>query len=732
MQGIIEALKNCRAELDNQDSAALIDPSERQQQKDLLEIAYQSLEISEGNLRQRIKAMNVIHAISKLTRANLDHDEFFAQVIGAIPHALDYPDDAEVMIRVIDKSFQSDGFVMKPERLVADIDTQHGFAGQISLIYRSPHINRDIGPFRREEQVLLTEIAAMLSYYLERQQAEEKLKLAAKVFESLTEGISITDAYGHIQSVNQSFTQITGYSFADVYRQNLRILKSGRHPQEFYQDMWRQLQTKGKWSGEIWNRRKTGEIYPEWLSITKVTDNHGRVLNYIGLFMDITSLKEADERILYLAHHDPLTGLPNRTLLRDRIQQAFSQADREGTKVGFLYLDLDNFKYVNDSQGHPVGDRLLKHVADCVRSCVRNSDTVSRLGGDEFAVVLTNMRSPFYLSEIADKILASVASAVSVGQQFMRISFSIGAAVYPDDGVDFDTLLKLADTALYEAKESGKNTFKCFTAVMAQNMLERVRIDQDLLLAIRLEQLFLEFQPQFDIVSGNVVGVEAFIRWRHPTLGLIPPSRFIPVAEQSSLIGEIGEWVLWESCRQNKIWHDAGFCLPIAVNLSPCQFARYDMSQLVKDVLSATGLPPALLELEITESVMSKNGEVNLRVVQALREYGVRFSIDDFGTGYSSLSFLQRFAVNRLKIDQSFIRDLMTDKDDATIVTGIIRMAQSLGLNTIAEGVETQEQSDFLRDSGCNQVQGFLLGPPLGEQAMTALLQKFAASGHVI
>ncbi len=671
--------------------------------------------------------MDTIYAVSKLTRSKLGRSEFLAQVISVLPNALLYPEDAEVMIRLAGKVYQSDGYVPMPHRLVADIVTQEGFAGQITLIYRNSHLGLDVGPFSQEEQALLDEIAAMVSYFIERQKSEEKLKLSAKVFESIKEGISITDAHGNIQSVNQSFCQITGYGFGEVYRQNFRILKSGKHTAEFYRDMWKELEANGNWSGEIWNRRKNGEIYPEWLSISKVTDDRGRVINYIGLFMDISSLKEADERILFLAHHDPLTGLPNRTLLRDRVQQAFCQADREGTKVGFLYLDLDNFKYVNDSQGHPAGDQLLKQVANCIRSCVRNSDTVSRLGGDEFGVVLSNMRSPFYLAGIAEKILASVSNAVSVDQQFMRVSFSIGAAIYPDDGEDFDTLLKLADTALYEAKESGKNTYKCFTPVMAQSMLQRVSIDNDLLLAIKLKQFFLEYQPQFDIASGKVIGIEAFVRWQHPKLGIIPPSRFIPVAEQSNVIGEIGDWVLREACRQNKVWHDAGYSLPIAVNLSTCQFARYDMSRLVKEVLESTGLPPSLLELEITESVLSKNTEINLQVVKSLRAHGVRFSIDDFGTGYTNMTYLQRFSVNRLKIDQSFIRDVLTSKDDATIVTGIIKMAESMGINTIAEGVETQGQSDFLRETGCTELQGFLLGPPLGQKEMTTLLMMQAS-----
>ena len=697
---------------------------------DIIEALKDYREISEQYLKERIKGMDTLYTVSKLTRSMLGRGDFLSEVMEALPKAMLYPEDARVMIRLADQVYQSDSFVSKSQRLIADIITQEGFAGQITLAYANPHPGRDIGPFRQEEQDLLDEIAAMVSYFIERQKTEEKLKLTTKVFECIKEGICITDANGQIQSVNQSFSQITGYSFADVYQQNLRMLKSGKHPQEFYLDLWTQLETKGNWSGEIWNRRKNGEVYPEWLSITKVTDDNDRVLNYIGLFMDISSLKEADERILFLAHHDPLTGLPNRTLLRDRVQQAFCQADREGTKVGFLYLDLDNFKYVNDSQGHPAGDKLLKQVSECIRSCVRNSDTVSRLGGDEFAVVLSNMRSPFYLAGIAEKILTSVSNAVSIDQQAMRVSFSIGAAIYPDDGEDFDTLLKLADTALYEAKESGKNTYKCFTPVMAQSMLQRVSIDKDLLLAIKLNQFFLEYQPQFDIASGKVIGMEAFIRWQHPKLGIIPPSRFIPVAEQSSLIGEIGDWVLRESCRQNKIWHDAGYSLPIAVNLSPCQFARYDMSRLVKEALELSGLPPSLLELEITESVLSKNTEVNLKIVQTLRAHGVRFSIDDFGTGYSSMTYLQRFSVNRLKIDQSFIRDVMTNKDDANIVTGIIKMAESMGMNTIAEGVETQEQCDFLRDTGCTELQGFLLGPPLSQQEMTRLLVKQANQTH--
>jgi diguanylate cyclase (GGDEF)-like protein len=486
--------------------------------------------------------------------------------------------------------------------------------------------------------------------------------------------------------------------------------------------MWEQLQAEGTWSGEIWNRRKNGEIYPEWLSISKVEDRNGQVLNYIGLFMDITAIKTADDRIRYLAHHDPLTRLPNRSLFRDRVQQAFSHAKREGSKVGLLYLDLDNFKYVNDSLGHPVGDSLLQQVAERIQACVRESDTVSRLGGDEFAVALPDLKSKSPIEGIGRKILDSVAKPIELDGQVLRVSFSIGASAYPDDGDDFDTLLKNADTALYQAKAEGKNIYRAFTAAMGENTLGRAQMDTELHWALEREQFFLEYQPQFDTQSGRVIGIEALIRWRHPRLGILAPADFIPVAEQSGLIMEIGHWVLREACRQNKVWHQLGHKLPVAVNISVCQFTHGNLTHLVLEALAESGLPTEALVLEVSESALQRNIEATLQAAKTLSEHGIRFALDDHGIGHACLNYLRSFFINRIKIDSSLIRQTPDDGEDASLIATMIQMAADLGIETIAKGVETDTQKQTLMQVGCRQAQGFLLSHPLGKDAMTELL----------
>ena len=557
---------------------------------------------------------------------------------------------------------------------------------------------------------------------LQRNRSQRRLELDAEVFKISREAVIITDKDGNIQSVNQAFTSITGYSEQEAIGQTPRLLKSGKQPDEFYKKMWAQINATAHWQGEVWNKRKNGEIYPQWLGITAAKNAYGEVTEYIAIFMDISDHKKAQQRIEELAYYDALTALANRTLLIDRAHQAISLASRKNHMVGILYLDLDRFKDINDSLGHHVGDDLLMQVAKRLLACVRDSDTVCRLGGDEFVVLLSQVNSVEDVSEVAQKVLKVLSMPFEINDNALTVTCSIGACVYPNDSADFDILLQRADTAMYQAKAGGKNNCQFFTEEMNVRVQKRIQLRSDMRAALQNNDFYIEYQPQFEQEFHRIIGTEALVRWRHPTLGLISPADFIPVAEESGFIIEIGRFVMREACQQAKLWLDQGYSLQMAVNVSYVQFVRNNLVQLIADTLHETGLPHKNLELELTESILAADHENVLCVVQTLRDLGVNLAIDDFGTGYSSLSYLKRFAVHKLKIDQSFVRDLLVDKDDAIIVSAIINLAQSLGMECIAEGVETEAQANILKVMGCMQIQGYWLGRPLSVAKMGVLL----------
>jgi diguanylate cyclase (GGDEF)-like protein/PAS domain S-box-containing protein len=547
-----------------------------------------------------------------------------------------------------------------------------------------------------------------------QRKAEEELRLAAKVFESSGEAIMITDAAGCIISVNQAFSIVTGYSAAEVTGRNASLLASGRHSREYFNGMWRSVLGTGHWSGEIWNKRRNGEIFPEWLSLSSVRDAQGRVTHLVGIFSDISERKAAEARITYLAHHDPLTGLPNRLLLKDRMEQAIVHCERSGNRVALLFVDLDRFKAVNDTFGHPVGDALLRDAAQRLLACVRDSDTISRHGGDEFLVVLTDLQNSEVPAQIAGKIMVALGQPFHIDTHEAAISASVGIAVYPEDGAGFDELLKKADTAMYHAKEAGRNAFRFYTERMNADAQERLDLHSHLRRALERKEFVLYYQPLFDLRSGRIVGGEALVRWQDPEQGLVAPGLFIPAMEHSGLIVPLGEWVLREACAELAHWHAQG-CpqLSMAVNISAIQFRRGDVEDTVRRALDASGAPPASLELELTESILIDGAEQVLATIRTLQALGVRLAIDDFGTGYSSLAYLKRFAVDKLKIDQSFVRDIVTDQDDAAIVRAVIQMARSLNLHVLAEGVETEAVADELRAMDCDLVQGYHFGRPM-------------------
>ena len=575
-----------------------------------------------------------------------------------------------------------------------------------------------------DEQGVFTGVLSMVQDVTERRQAEEQIRLAGEVFDNAGEAVLVSDAAARILSVNPAFTTTTGYTAEEVVGKNPSLLASGQHDRSFYQNLWASLVETGRWQGEIWNRRKNGEAYPEWLSITAVRDTQGQPSHYIGIFTDISERKAADERVRFLAQHDALTQLPNRALFLDRLEHAIAGAVRHGTRVALLFLDLDRFKNINDSLGHQVGDRLLQAVARRLKSSLREVDTVARLGGDEFLILLPDLRSAQAAATVADKLLAVMARPFRVEEQELTVSPSIGISLYPHDGRDVPTLLKNADAAMYHAKNRGRNNYQFYRDDMNARTLELLALENSLRRALEHQEFRVHYQPQVDIASGRMVGVEALIRWPNPEGGMISPGQFIPVAEDCGLIVPIGDWVLREACAQARRWQEMGLpAIPVAVNLSAVQFRQDGLPERIRAILEETGLAPEYLELEITESALMHEVETTVAMVQALRDMGLRLSIDDFGTGYSSLSYLIRFPIHKLKVDLSFVRRMVDNPDAAAIIKAIIGMAKSLRLKVIAEGVENARQLALLRAHGCDEIQGYYFSPPAPAEDVARMLR---------
>jgi diguanylate cyclase (GGDEF)-like protein/PAS domain S-box-containing protein len=557
-----------------------------------------------------------------------------------------------------------------------------------------------------------------------------RTRVSAQVFDQTTEGIVITDPKRRIISVNRAFSEITGFSADEALgRDPEELLQSGRHDAEFYRQIGESLAEQGHWRGEIWHRRKNGEVYPEWLAVSMVRDTAGRPEHYIGIFSDTSQQKRDAERIRFLAYYDALTGLPNRTLLADRTAKAIATAQRSGSQVALLFMDLDGFKHVNDSLGHLVGDTLLRLVGERLGEQTRRSDTLARFGGDEFVLLLTDVEGPESIAIAAQRCLDALASPFKLENHDIDITTSIGISVYPDDGDGLEALVKNADTAMYQAKESGRNQYRFFEAAMNARVTSRATLGNELRRALERGELLLHYQPQAEIATGEIVGVEALVRWQHPQLGFISPVDFIPVAEEIGLIGRLGDWVLNEACRQAVAWQQAGLPhIPVAVNLSALQLRSPDFLDSVRRALQSAGLDAHWLELELTESVLMHQVESVMQTLHGLSDLGIRIAIDDFGTGYSSLAYLRRLAIDKLKIDRSFIRDLSIDPEDSLIVATIIRMAHSLRLKVIAEGVEGSEQLATLRAQGCDEIQGYHLSRPLPADALAEFIrERFAA-----
>lgn len=551
----------------------------------------------------------------------------------------------------------------------------------------------------------------------ERHKNEEQLRIAATAFE-VEEGMFITDANELILRVNHAFSQITGYIADEVVGRTPRLLESGQHSSDFYVAMRDRIQREGSWQGEIWNRRKNGEVYPEWLNITAVKNKQGAITHYVGAFTDITERKAAEKKIEHLAYFDLLTQLPNRRLLVDRLQQALAGCARSRRMGAILFLDLDNFKIINDTCGHDVGDQLLVEVAKRLSACVRDVDTIARLGGDEFVVMLKDLsenqqEASAQAKNVGEKVLATLRRHYVIEGRVHHSSPSIGATLFGERDVSVDELLKQADIAMYQAKSSGRNALRFFDPDMQAVLTVRADMENAMRLAIRDHQFVLHYQPQVD--GSRVVGAEGLIRWNHPQRSMVSPEQFVPLAEETGLILSIGQWVLEEACAQLRDWqHDQRTRhLTLAINVSALQFRQVDFVDQVNRVLEISGAMPSKLKLELTESLILDDVEGTIEKMTALKQLGVGFSMDDFGTGYSSLSYLARLPLDQIKIDQSFVRNLTNDSIDAIMVQTIITMALSLNLDVIAEGVETEAQLQFLKQHGCPVYQGYLYGKPV-------------------
>ncbi len=590
---------------------------------------------------------------------------------------------------------------------------------QESLILRKDgqeiDVEINVKPVRTDHGPL---IACTLRDIRARNRADAELRISATAFES-NDGIVVTDERGVVQRINLAFTRISGFLLADLVGRTTDSLRSSRHDQDFYRGILDHIRETGGWQGEMWARRKSGEEYPVWLNISVVRDKDGKVTHYVGSHADITERKQAEAEIKDLAFFDQLTGLPNRTLFSDRLKQAIRAADRSDSYGTLLFIDLDNFKELNDTMGHDIGDKLLRQVAKRLISFVREVDTVARLGGDEFVVILGDLskeeREAVNLAEaVAEKVLDALREPYHLSEVTYTSTASIGATLFRDKSGTFEELMKQADLAMYKSKAVGRNTVRFFDPAMEAAILERARLESDLRHSLAHENFVVFYQPQV-AGAGRLIGAEALVRWRHPQRGLISPAGFIQVAEESGLILPLGIWVLKTACAQLARWEREPHKehLTVAVNVSVSQFRQPGFVQQVIDTLESSGANPARLKLELTESLLVDDMPTVIEKMNTLKRRGVGFSLDDFGTGYSSLSYLKRMPLDQLKIDQSFVRDVLTDPSDAAIAKTIVALARSLDLSVIAEGVETQAQREFLAQNGCHDYQGYLFSPPL-------------------
>jgi len=557
--------------------------------------------------------------------------------------------------------------------------------------------------------IIAPELENYLEYFgYEANNITDALIMTKKIFDYSIEGIVLTDNELCIVQINKTFTEVTGYEFSEVVGKTPAILQSGQHDDDFYKNMWETLKSAEMWQGQIFNRRKNGEIYPELLSIHTIKNKNGDLINYIGLFSDLTEKNTTEDHIHKLAHYDPLTNLPNRLLFMERLKQGIVYARRRESSLALFFLDLDGFKKINDSMGHTSGDLLLQEVASRLKKNIRESDTVSRLGGDEFTIIIDEYKQISDIIIVVNKILKELSLEFKLGERSIYITASIGISIYPDDGHDMSELIKNADISMYAAKENGKNRYEFYNSEMNRKTLERLTLESCLHRAYNEQEFMVYYQPKINLLKNTVDGAEALIRWNHPILGFVSPSQFIPLAEETGMIAQIDEWVLRQVCRDLREWKEKGLAsIKISVNISAVQFRDPNLVKILDTLITQDGVIVHSLEMEITESILMHDVKNSLAIMKQLKKMGLSLSIDDFGTGYSSLKYLKQFPVDILKIDKSFIDEISNNADDRMIVKAVIDLAHNLGMEVIAEGVEELEQVEFLLQNGCTKIQGF-------------------------
>lgn len=681
-------------------------------------------------LNERVKELNCLNQLADLQQdSSRSLENFFDQAVHYLPPAWNHPELVSARIVFNGKKYQSGECPNHAHKMCAPIILDDKQCGEIEIFHQQtiPEHHEAAGnPFLAEEYRLLDTVAHQISQHAAHKKAQDTVHLYASVFEHSGESILIIDPQSRIIAANAAFYKLTGYTQKDVLFQDAKSLLFEESTSKQYQELLKALYTENFWQGEISTRHQNGLLHVVWLSVSGIRDQHNKIEYYIASFTDITEYRAAIDKINYLAHHDTLTDLPNRFALIERLDQAMSIAKRNQEKIAVMFIDLDRFKPINDTLGHHIGDQLLIQVAKRLKFSVRNSDIVARLGGDEFVVALLELENSNRVFNVADKILRNLGQPYNLEEHTVHSSPSIGIALFPDDGDHVEILMKNADTAMYHAKSQDRNNYKFFETAMNDESQERQVLEQEMHSALARNEFILFYQPKIDIETSRVYGVEALLRWQHPVKDLIPPSLFVPLAEESGLILPLGEWVLRNACRQLVEWRSQGIKnIQFSINLSQRQLRQPNFSKLIASIIDAEKIDPAFLEFEITESMVMSDPQSTLQSLKLLHDIGVKISLDDFGTGYSSISYLKQFPIDCIKLDRSYVKDIGTDPNDATICAGTITLASNLGLDVVAEGVETETQYNYLKRLNCSKIQGYHFCKPLPAEETKTYIKNF-------